>query len=632
METGTSPDSLQHIVTQLQQSLDSILPALPFQVQCVLRQGEIWILAQHPPDEAVSTKDVFAALQQTVESLSIPAIAPLFSPESVPSRCPVKLYLRSLGQKQPYAAHRFEYTPVTEVVGAEVSPFGDLDEFLVPDLPDSGEVSPAETTGEAPLPESAPTLSASQLDFGNHPTEVAIEPIRLSGSVENPTDTNDGFTAASSKSAAAELQEMPPHAKPFPWLIAGIGVSVLGFAAGAGWMLTRPCMLGACEPLETAQKLAEQSAQVIPKAKSRQDLEPLQKQLSQAIAQLKQVPPWSARHTEAQTALQLYQSQAETLEQVVSAEKRAGDAFQKGQTIPQPGAGWQEVRLLWQEAIAQMEAIPQTDPLYGYAQDRLNIYRAEVADTERRIATEQRAQTLVATAKSTAQTAEARQGIAKSLENWQLVQATWQVAINHLNQVPRSSTSFSEAQQLLSQYQPKVTQARGLVTREQLASKSFNQATQLAGRAQALQQQNQWSQAIATWRTAITAAQKIPPGTVYHEQIQPLLQEYNSALKQAESVMRVRLDVERVCAGPPRICTYMIGQAIRLQFTTSYERALRTAFVVGQSGDYGTLGGAVQHIESLQKALQAIANNSGLVVEVYDADGSELIGSFNPGE
>jgi hypothetical protein len=79
------------------------------------------------------------------------------------------------------------------------------------------------------------------------------------------------------------------------------------------------------------------------------------------------------------------------------------------------------------------------------------------------------------------------------------------------------------------------------------------------------------------------------------------------------------------------MCSYTIANnVIRVQFTPSYERKLRTAFLIGQSGDRGTLGGAVNHIETLQTALQTIADNAGLPLEVYNADGSDLIGSFNP--
>ena len=79
------------------------------------------------------------------------------------------------------------------------------------------------------------------------------------------------------------------------------------------------------------------------------------------------------------------------------------------------------------------------------------------------------------------------------------------------------------------------------------------------------------------------------------------------------------------------MCSYSIASnLIRVQFTAAYERKLRTAYLVGQSGDRGTLGGVINHIETLQTALQTIADNAALPLEVYSADGSELIGSFNP--
>ncbi|HEY9655913.1 MAG TPA: hypothetical protein V6C50_10510, partial [Crinalium sp.] len=293
---------------------------------------------------------------------------------------------------------------------------------------------------------------------------------------------------------------------------------------------------------------------------------------------------------------------------------------------------------LWREAIAQLQTISQSNPLYIYAQTRSTAYAANLAAIGKLSLAEQQAQKKLGAAKETAKTAAARQGIAQTSENWQLAQVTWQVAINTLRQIPSSTTSYAEAQRLLSDYQPKLAAARDRATQEQLAQKAFNQAIGLAQRAEAAQTRNQWSQAVANWKDALTNIKQVPNNTAYAELAQPLVTSYSTAAQQAEAQLevaaarqRTRDDLNRICTGSPRMCTYAIdNDVIRVQFTSGYERKLRTAFILGQSGDRGTLGGAVNHIETLQTALQTITDNAGLPLEVYSADGSELIGSFNP--
>lgn len=328
----------------------------------------------------------------------------------------------------------------------------------------------------------------------------------------------------------------------------------------------------------------------------------------------------------------------ETLDRVLAAESKADTATQKNQALPQPIATLQATQALWREAIAQLQTVPQTDVLYAFAQQHLAAYETNRAAIATLITAEQQAQKKLSLAKETVKVADAREGIAQTSESWQLAQSTWQVAINTLREIPTSTTSYTEAQQLLAGYQGKLAVARDRATQEQIAKKAFTQALALAQRAEAAQRQNQWSQAVATWRDALTTIKQVPNNTAYSDPAQPLVVSYGTSLKQAEAQLQVaaatqrtRDDLSRICTGSPRMCSYTIANnVIRVQFTPAYERQLRIAFVVGQSGDKGTLGGVANHIETLQTALQTIADNAGLPLEVYSADGSELIGSFNP--
>ncbi len=595
------------------------------QIQCVVKQGHLMVLSQHAPDDSLHPKVIFDALEQAIQDA-----LPAFSDElALENDALAKLYLRVLGQRQPYASHSFPLSLSTletpfvaksatdelEAPVAELAKPDDRPDFLEQDKP--GE---QDDRGDTPF--------FSQQNLGTtdsiydpayvEPSDLAL----LDPTIEPPSD---------------ETSHRLARSFPLPWLLAGIGVSVAGFATGL-WVMSRPCVLGACEPLQTAQTLSQRSTQTMQTAKTGQELQQAQQQLAEATRLLQGIPAWSSHHQEAETLQQTYRSQAQTLDQVLAAEAKASTATQTTQTLPQPVTSLQAAQTLWREAIAQLQAIPQDRSLYAFAQERLTSYGANLGAIDTLIKTEQQAQKKLTTAKETVKIAEARQGIAQTPENWQLAQTTWQVVINTLQQIPNTTTSYAEAQKLLTDYQPKLTAARDRATQEQIAQKAFTQALASAQRAETAQRRNQWSQAVANWRDALATVKQVPKNTAYTEPAQPLLASYDTSLKQAEAqlqvaaaMQRTRADLNRICAGSPQMCSYSIASnVIRVQFTGVYERKLRTAYVLGQLGDRGTLGGVINHIETLQTALQAIADNAALPLEVYSADGSELIGSFNP--
>jgi len=521
-----------------------------------------------------------------------------------------KLYLRASGQRQPHAAYTFSIAQ---------SPDSDALPPTVPDqstVPDHSEL-PSEATADAV---EDPSTAASGQDVNATPADAESSALAPPSLVETPLSS-----------------ARPARSSRLPWLVAGIGVSIAGFTTGL-WLMSRPCAMGACEPLQTAQALNQQATQVLQTAKTEQDLQQAQQQLTEANRRLGEIPIWSSHHGEAQTLQQVTQSQLDLLKQVFVATGKAATAMQKSQALPQTAADLQTTQSLWREAIAQLQTVPATSPLHTFVQEHMREFATNLEATGKLSTAEQQAQKTIALAKDTARIATARQGIAQSVENWQLAQSTWQVAVNTLKQIPSSTTSYAEAQQLLSDYQPKLMAVRDRAMQEQIARNAFNQAMVLAQKAETAQRQNQWNQAVATWREALANIKQVPQNTAYAEPAQPLVASYSTSLKQAEAQLQVALalqrtrdDLNRVCAGSPKLCTYAIASdVIRVQFTADYERRLRTAFMVGRAGDNGTLGGAVNHIETLQTALQTISNNAGLPLEVYSADGSELIGSFNP--
>ncbi|HEY9615649.1 MAG TPA: hypothetical protein V6C64_02335 [Microcoleaceae cyanobacterium] len=615
MEPVAQQDGLQRIAQRLQEDLRLLLISVPVQIQCVLKQGSLMVLGQHPAGTTLNPEQVFGKLEQSIVGLP-PDLLTVLADTTTPPAIPTKLYLRVAGQKQPYTFHTFEFVPKL----ADPEPLWSMEpDFSSPTLVDSSSADnwpelSGKTGFDRARAEADPYGNDYSLDNGSH-LAYSDQSSDLD-LAESPSFTPPAKATAASRSSFKSL----------PWFIVagGLGAVVM---AGAGFLLSRPCVIGACESLQTAQQTSQQAAELAKTAKSPAELAQIQQQLVDAQRSLDSIPSWSGQYATAQ-ALQ------QSLQQVTAAESQAEAAQQKMKTVPQSVSEWQATQSLWQQAIAQMQAVPPDSALHAFAQERLADYQQSLAATKKLMAMEQQAQKQLQSAKDTAQIAEARQGIAQELQDWQLVQSTWQVASNSLKPISQMTTSYAEAQQLQANYRSKLAAVRSRTGKEQLAHRAYAQAVNLANQATARQQQNQWSQALVSWRQAIAVAKQVPAETTQYAEAQNLVTTYTTSLEQAENLVRVRTDLEKACASiAPRICNYKItNDLIKVTLTQSYQRTLRAKGYISYSeGDYDTWQGIRKHLKTLEDALQAISDNAGLPVEVYAAGGSELIGSFNPG-
>jgi anion-transporting ArsA/GET3 family ATPase len=620
MEVAIRQPSVQGLARSLHEFLQETLTVeatkVALQVQCLMKQGTLMVLVQHPADTATpAAKEWFEQLELALLRYAPNFVSPVLDLD-LPYCNQIRLYLRVFGQQQPYAQHRFVYQNASVSQSAEV-----------------GAIASDQDLG----------TDSDSTDFSFNPFAASnLSPETLDESTFDETSANSALVAIPAEDAEVPDSDepMPVSSSPRRWLWGGAAIAVSLVSFGAGMVLmTYPCVLGRCEPIQKAQFMSSQSGRSLQQAKSNEELLRVRQQLIETNRLLTNVPPWSNRYTQAQNLLQTTQSQKLQVERVLAAEGKTGAALQRGQTTPQTAASWQAVKLLWQDAIHQLSTIPADSPVYHLAQNRLTSYRENLAGINRLLGEEQAAQRQLQAGKSAAQKAEARQGIAQSLESWQLVQASWQVAVNNLQQVPNTTTAFASAQELLGRYNPKLAVVRDRVTREQTAQKSYTQATQLAKTAQTYEQQNQWSMAVITWRKALNQARQVPKETPLFEPAQALEPSYTQALTAAETQLRSAIvlqkaqnDLERVCSGTPQICSFLITKAvIRVQFTPTYEQTMRSAFAAGQTGNSSVVGNAINHIDGLRLALQAIANNSGTPVESYSADSREIVWGFNPG-
>lgn len=438
----------------------------------------------------------------------------------------VLLYLRVTGQKQPYAFHTF-------------------------------------TLPEEAIP---PIESMPETDF------PVVEEI------ENPPEE---FVSSSFEPESVEIAA-EKRRFPLPLVFAGAGIGLVMFL-GSLYALSRPCVVGTCTAIPKAQKLSSESEATFQRPQSGKEILDAQEKLNNAIALLEDIPYWSNHYNDAQSLLATYRLKADKVETVVVALQKAAKAGYAAQNPPHSAEEWLKVQQLWREAIAPLERVPRDSKLYKLAQQKTKSYKANLAAVNQRTANERRAKASLAAAKQAAQIAEVRQGVAQSLESWQVVYSTWQIASNRVKEIPEGTTSYTEAQQLLALYQPKMAIALGRKTEEQSAQDSIKRSLRLAQLARNSQASNQWTAAVINWRGALTYIRQVPNTSFYYTKTPQLVNFYTAALSQAQAQLRVATvvqqalqDLKQTCVGSPQVCTYAVANnIIKVRLTPAYMQKIK---------------------------------------------------------
>lgn len=601
MKTATRPDHLDLLGNLLQAGLQlKFSPNSPLQVRCLLKDETLVILAQHPADVMLDSQHIFSYLEQT-----------LLAQHQVVMQH-VKMYLRIAGQKQPYASHAFTVEPTpTAIPGEEKFNISYIPNVFSPEATDN--VETANQDSEEPA--------------SPHPWDEPIPGAELPA--DELLETEETSTSSTAKTKMTML----------PLIVAGAGLSLAVFFTTL-YVLTRPCVLGRqCTAIAIAEELSQESAQTLQNPESGKAVLEAQEQLDEAINLLVSIPWWSRHHSQAQTLLQSYQTQADKVDEMVTALKTAARAAYKSENPPHPASRWIEVQGLWREAIAKLEQLPTNSHLQPLAKQKIKEYKAALAQTNQRLVKEREARERLRVAKDAALIAEARQGVAQSLPHWQLVYATWQTALNRLKEIPQGTTAYEEAQNLTALYLPKMATARDRKTQEQIATNAYNQGLRLAQLAQTSQSSNQWTAALVHWRNALTYVNQVPSNTFYYTKAQSLVPPYTNALKQAQTqlqwavkVQQARRDLNQTCYSKTQVCNYTIeNNVIKVRLTPAYVEQVRQAALVAQSSrDANAQEGLVNHILTLGEALEAISDNARIRVEVYNPDGT-LIETHAPG-
>jgi hypothetical protein len=585
MQVAVIEEDLQFIAQILQEQLRAEIPSGEiFQVKCAVKNDQLLILTQHPQGVSADTDNIFAVLEEALRSLL----------NHHGQR--VEIFLRITGVKLPYAKHSLVLQASEAKVDQAVGGVGE----------------------EEKIDNSSPFTTSDSLIDDQSPTNTPNEP---------EDQLFDPMADAPDLSFYTTIKSRRPI-KPIVLSVAVTAIAVLGAAA---YLLTRPCVMFECKEIQTAENLQKSWQRQIQNAKSESELTKVQQQLVEATLALKTIPGYSPRYQEAETLATNLSGRSETINKVVKAFGAASLATQKSQT---PANSLEELKArqqLWRQAIAPLETISANNELYGLVQQRLGIYRAKLRTVNQQLQVEDKWLKKITAAKNVANAATKQETTAKTLSELQKVQSTWQVAINALSIIPKTSSVYSEAQQLLIEYKPKLVAARDRATQQLLAAKTYKQAIENAELAKRYEKQNQWQAAVTYWNQAVSAAKQVKQDSLYYTQAQTLIQPYSTSLKQAEAKLQVanslqqtRADLENTCSGAIRVCNFTItDREIIVRMTPEYEQALNSNL---NQGNQSSVANITSHLESLQQALDVISDNANLAVVVFDAQGSQIHG------
>ncbi|VXD23441.1 conserved hypothetical protein [Planktothrix serta PCC 8927] len=454
---------------------------------------------------------------------------------------------------------------------------------------------------------------------------------------DNPFDLQDLENLSSSPDPDASTSEIYPEEQPVnkrfnPVLLAQVA-AVLVVVFGCVYTVTRPCVMGECQEVDTARDFNQKSKQTIETVASAQAPVLAQQDLQSGIKLLETIPFWSPHYPEAKALLSVYRQESNELDSVLKALKTAAKASEISQNPPHPIEDWVKMQSLWEQAIASLEQVKSGSVVYPFAQARWQQYRGNLAEVRNRLKLERDGEQILTTAKKAAQVAEARQGVAKYADSWKQVFDTWQVAANTLTTIPYGTTAYQSAQVLLARYQPKLEEARDRKTIEQVGLDAYNQAVNNAEQATLLEQRGAWSEAVTYWSRAVTYAKQVPVSSSYSAKIKPLLTTYNDSWKRADVKNRVtsrlekaRQDLTKLCSGNPKVCNYSVTEnLITVRLTSDYVNQIQsTAKTADQSGDSKKRSEAENHVQVLKVALETISQNAQIPLEVYGADNQKI--------
>jgi hypothetical protein len=621
MSDAVSSLNLQRLEQDLQNRLHAELAhSQLMQVRCVFKEGILITLVQHGQPALPYPRRVFRVIRQFLYE------------SAVLKQHQVLMYLRVEGSNQPYAFHTLteqskelmeDIAPVVEEPQAIANEEEDLDDF------------------SSELPETEPeSFVGTGSDFEGNTAgfDADTDPGEEFGQYDEPEEIGfEGFTSVDGSfeesSTVAEGDELGDRRLGKATLIFAACLA-LAFSTTAFYVLTRPCVLGSCQTLDRADKLSDQAISTFQSNPSGQQILTAQGQLKQAVKSLEAIPFWSPHYTEAQKTLKDYRDLSASLDSVINALFKASAAAQMSQNPPFPEAKWSEIAAKWKEAIAGLSAVPPQDFFHPFAQSKIADYERNLSVIELRLKQEKESIDILAQAQEEAKIAQVQQGVAQSLDSWEQAYLSWSAAVQKLESIPAGTTSYQEAQDLIQSYTPQMSSTKESQDKETLAQSIYDQGIRISQLARDAEVAEDWQQAAFHWKNAIRYMQEVPKDTYVSSLAEPAIAQFTQAIESSKVKLQLfnrlkqaETDLERTCVGNPNICTFTIdAKVINIRLTAAYvDQVQKNAVQASATNNNDAKIRILDHIATLEQALEVISRNANIPVQVYDTNGVLLV-------
>jgi hypothetical protein len=518
-------DDLKVLECSLRDQLHAHLGrVLPFQVQCIFKDGVLWVLAQHAQEVVIDTQETFRVLERTLQA------------EQPDRQLPVKLYLRKAGDKKPYSSENFTiYPSIKDALPGEAAPSIDDTELRVNEDDQVGDVTP-ETATPVPISDqisdqsgkttsSGPSLvvdadSSIHTDFLTtttitglseslppdpvESTDTAINtPIEADPEVNRAKEILDRLALGTIPSATADSEYFTDS---------GADSSILKQQRNSDLLTEigngRPSDSFAADDAVAFASDIENSFAYTNMEKSKSRWKGLLLAGGLGLGIIGAGGYGLSRPCVMGACPQLQQSQ-------VLAEKSLS-VFNGEATGKQILDAQNEIH----QSLEQFKSVPFWSSSHGKAQEDLKKYEQQAAMLD--ITVEGMKKADRASRKTVKQPV--------SQATWKESKKLWEGAISDLQKIVPNSRAYTLAQQKLVEYQQKLEQVNQNITSEVSSDKVLSNIKSLGANTTAKQAENKtledWQASQKSWTSFNELVAEIPPDVTAYPEAQKLLKDY----------------------------------------------------------------------------------------------------------
>ena len=418
---------------------------------------------------------------------------------------------------------------------------------------------------------------------------------------------------------------------------------LLGLGLGLGLLvisiygLSDPCVTGTCPPLSQAEFLINSSLLVLAPDSSSSLLATKQK-LSEALSQLQSIPWWSPYRAQANrldSDAQAILRDIEQLNTAIASGNQATLLMQKSSlSIPE----WQTVQNLLKTAIEQLKQLAPDSKFQAFAIAQKQKYEKTLPVINQRLQQEQLANVSYEKAIQAARSAQIKQNMAKSTDDFDEVSSTWKKAIQSLQNISEGTTPYDKTSKLLELYGQEYKNIDIRKKNEAIANINLQQAIQEAKIAEKSERSNQWSLAVSHWKNALAYLKQIPENSLQSVKAKSLLIQYNLSFNKAQENFKIanrlqfiKNNLEKTCSQEKKACNYSIDKnMIKVNLTSSYLQQIWDLSIQAKlNANIKEQAEILNHLARLEQSFQIISNQAKIPLAVYNSKGN-LMTTYRP--